>query len=77
MAEKVMINEMTVYKCGSLFSGVHNTSYPRVDPVVIMAVVSPDGKKLLLGRQKRFPPGMWSCLAGFVEPGNYRKFWEI
>ncbi len=24
----------------------------------------------LLGRQARFMPGMWSCLAGFVEPGE-------
>src|ERR1700732_2579084 len=25
------------------------------------------GDKVLLGRQKHFPPGMWSCLAGFLE----------
>ena len=35
-----------------------------------MLVVSPDGKKCLLGRAKRFPPKMWSCLAGFMEPGE-------
>jgi NAD+ diphosphatase len=28
------------------------------------------GEQCLLGRQSRFPPGMWSCLAGFVEPGE-------
>jgi NAD+ diphosphatase len=39
--------------------------FPRTDPVVIMLVTS--GEKCLLGRQKHFPPGMWSCLAGFVE----------
>jgi NAD+ diphosphatase len=33
--------------------------------VVIMLVTS--GDKCLLGRQKQFPTGMWSCLAGFVE----------
>ncbi|XP_037657817.1 peroxisomal NADH pyrophosphatase NUDT12 isoform X2 [Choloepus didactylus] len=55
--------------CPSL-RGVHNTSYPRVDPVVIMQVVHPDGTKCLLGRQKRFPPGMFTCLAGFIEPGE-------
>ncbi|NXA50520.1 NUD12 pyrophosphatase, partial [Nothocercus julius] len=55
--------------CSSL-RGVHNTSYPRVDPVVIMLVVHPDGNHCLLGRQKRFPPGMFTCLAGFVEPGE-------
>src|ERR1700726_1868513 len=39
--------------------------FPRTDPVVIMLVTS--GDKVLLGRQKHFPPGMYSCLAGFVE----------
>jgi NAD+ diphosphatase len=39
--------------------------FPRTDPVVIMHVAS--GEKCLLGRQKQFPPGMYSCLAGFVE----------
>ena len=29
-----------------------------------------DGERCLLGRQSRFPPGMYSCLAGFVEPGE-------
>jgi len=39
--------------------------FPRTDPVVIMLVTS--GDKCLLGRQQRFLPGMYSCLAGFVE----------
>jgi NAD+ diphosphatase len=39
--------------------------FPRTDPVVIMLVAL--GDKVLLGRQKQFPPGMYSCLAGFVE----------
>jgi NAD+ diphosphatase len=39
--------------------------FPRTDPVVIMLVTS--GDKCLLGRQKQFMPGMYSCLAGFVE----------
>jgi len=39
--------------------------FPRTDPVVISLVAS--GDKCLLGRQKQFPPGMYSCLAGFVE----------
>jgi NAD+ diphosphatase len=39
--------------------------FPRTDPVVIMLVTS--GEKCLMGRQKQFPQGMWSCLAGFVE----------
>ncbi|XP_015279570.1 PREDICTED: peroxisomal NADH pyrophosphatase NUDT12 [Gekko japonicus] len=50
--------------------GVHNTCYPRVDPVVIMQVIHPDGNHCLLGRKKRFHPGMYTCLAGFVEPGE-------
>jgi NAD+ diphosphatase len=42
--------------------------FPRTDPVVIMLAI--DGERCLLGRQSRFPPGMWSCLAGFCEPGE-------
>ncbi|HVY56761.1 MAG TPA: NAD(+) diphosphatase [Xanthobacteraceae bacterium] len=42
--------------------------FPRTDPVVIMLTI--DGDRCLLGRQSRFAPGMWSCLAGFVEPGE-------
>jgi NAD+ diphosphatase len=42
--------------------------FPRTDPVVIMLVT--DGEHCLLGREARWPPGMHSCLAGFVEPGE-------
>ena len=42
--------------------------FPRTDPVVIMLAV--DGDDCLLGRQPRFPKGMYSALAGFVEPGE-------
>jgi NAD+ diphosphatase len=42
--------------------------FPRTDPVVIMLAVRAD--ECLLGRQPRFGKGMWSCLAGFVEPGE-------
>ena len=42
--------------------------FPRTDPVVIMLAI--DGDRCLLGRQRRFGAGMWSCLAGFVEPGE-------
>lgn len=42
--------------------------FPRVDPVVIMLPVS--GDKCLLGRQRAWPRGMHSALAGFVEPGE-------
>ncbi len=39
--------------------------FPRTDPVVIMLVTK--GDKCLMGRASRFVPGMYSCLAGFVE----------
>jgi NAD+ diphosphatase len=42
--------------------------FPRVDPVVIM-LAEHDGK-VLLGRQPQYPPGRYSALAGFVEPGE-------
>ncbi len=42
--------------------------FPRTDPVVIMLAV--DGDNCLLGRQPRFPKGMYSALAGFVEGGE-------
>ncbi len=42
--------------------------FPRLEPVVIMLVT--DGDRCLLGRQMRFPPGMYSCLAGFAEIGE-------
>src|SRR6185312_15503009 len=42
--------------------------FPRTDPVVIMLAVR--GDKGLLGRSGRFAATMWSCLAGFVEPGE-------
>lgn len=54
--------------------------FPRTDPVVIMLVVR--GDNCLLARQSRFAPGMYSCIAGFVEPGETfedavrRETWE-
>lgn len=42
--------------------------FPRVDPVVIM--LATHGEACLLGRGKQFPAGMFSALAGFVEPGE-------
>lgn len=42
--------------------------FPRTDPVTIMLVENED--RLLLGRQPRFPPRIYSALAGFVEPGE-------
>jgi NAD+ diphosphatase len=42
--------------------------FPRTDPAMIVLVR--DGDECLLGRQKRFPAGMYSTLAGFIEPGE-------
>ncbi|MEM7744196.1 MAG: NAD(+) diphosphatase [Pseudomonadota bacterium] len=42
--------------------------FPRTDPVVIMLILH--GDKALLGRQKVWPQGMYSLLAGFMEPGE-------
>ena len=42
--------------------------FPRTDPAVIMLVTN--GERALMGRSKNFVPGMYSTLAGFVEPGE-------
>ena len=42
--------------------------FPRTDPVAIMLAVREDA--CLLGRSPHFAPGMYSCLAGFIEPGE-------
>ncbi|MCK0151891.1 NAD(+) diphosphatase [Marivita sp. S6314] len=54
--------------------------FPRTDPVVIMLITR--GNRVLLGRSPGWPEGMYSCLAGFVEPGETieaavrREVWE-
>lgn len=61
---------------------ISNLSFPRTDPTIIVAVVSTDGKRVLLGRSKRFPPNLYSTLAGFIEPAESiedavrREVWE-
>jgi NAD+ diphosphatase len=42
--------------------------FPRVDPVAIM--LAEHRGRVLVGRQHRYPPGRYSALAGFVEPGE-------
>ena len=49
------------YKCGK-------SHFPRTDPAIITLISFKD--KILLGRSPRFPEGMYSTLAGFVEPGE-------
>ena len=54
--------------------------FPRTDPVVIMLVTR--GNSVLLGRAPAWPEGFFSCLAGFMEPGETleaavrREVWE-
>jgi NAD+ diphosphatase len=43
--------------------------FPRTDPAVIM-LVHDGGDRCVLGRQAAWPPGRFSILAGFVEPGE-------
>ncbi|ALH82133.1 NAD(+) diphosphatase [Sphingopyxis macrogoltabida] len=51
-------------KCGAC----NAEHFPRVDPVVIM--LAECDRRVLVGRQGGFPPGFFSALAGFVEPGE-------
>jgi NAD+ diphosphatase len=48
--------------------------FPRTDPAVIMAIThgepGSDDESILLGRQRAWPAGRWSTLAGFCEPGE-------
>jgi len=52
---------LTCEQCG-------RQQFPRTDPAVIMLVT--DGERALLGRQPSWPPGRFSTLAGFVDPGE-------
>jgi NAD+ diphosphatase len=49
-------------------AGCRAMHFPRTDPAVIMLVTR--GEEALFGRSRHFPPGMYSTLAGFVEPGE-------
>lgn len=49
-------------------SSCNHSVYPRISPCVIMSVIRDD--EILLGRSPHFPEGMYSTLAGFVEPGE-------
>ncbi|MDO9417647.1 NAD(+) diphosphatase [Pararhizobium sp.] len=68
-------------KCGSTMeargggyrrvcSGCGHLAFPRTDPVVIMLTIDIERDLCLLGRSPHFPEGMYSCLAGFLEPGE-------
>ena len=49
--------------------GCEDVQFPRTDPVSIMLIHDGQGR-CVLGRSPRFPEKMWSCLAGFIEPGE-------
>ena len=55
--------QCTNLACGAL-------RFPRIDPVVIMMVISPDNSKCLLGRSHDYPERIIAPLAGFMEPGE-------
>ncbi len=63
-AESVMEREGWQRQCPSC-GAVH---FPRTDPVVIMLITR--GNRVLMGRSHGWPEGMYSLLAGFVEPGE-------
>jgi NAD+ diphosphatase len=76
MAEAGHARRCTGDVCGTV-------QFPRTDPVVIM-LIHREGQ-CLLGRAiraRRYPPGLHSCLAGYVEPGESieeavrRETWE-
>jgi len=52
--------------CSNIECG--KSHFPRTDPAIITLISYKD--KILLGRSPRFPEGMYSTLAGFVEPGE-------
>lgn len=61
---------------------ISNLQFPRTDVSIIAAVINYSNDKILLGRGKRFPPGFYSTLAGFLEPAETieecvrREIWE-
>ncbi len=55
-----------VRRCGDRTCGVDH--FPRTDPAIIVLVT--DGDRCLLGRKDIWPEGVYSTLAGFVEPGE-------
>jgi NAD+ diphosphatase len=67
-------------RCPREAGGCGAEHFPRVDPVTIM-LAEYDGR-VLVGRQHGWPPGRYSALAGFIEPGETveeavaRELWE-
>ncbi|HSN71336.1 MAG TPA: NAD(+) diphosphatase, partial [Steroidobacteraceae bacterium] len=57
-----------VMRCSDPACGTQH--FPRVDPAIIVLVADADDGRALLGRQASWPPGRYSTIAGFVEPGE-------
>jgi NAD+ diphosphatase len=61
---------------------VSNASFPRLDPVLITCVMNASRDKVLFTRLPKFPKGMYTHIAGFIEPGETieeavsREVWE-
>jgi len=51
-------------------SCIHTQQYPSISPIAITRVLDHTKEKALLVRQSRHPKGMYSCIAGFIEPGE-------
>lgn len=69
-------------KCPVKNASVSNIAFPRTDSVIITAITNSTYDKVLLGRGRRFPGPMYSCIAGFMEPSetievaSLREVWE-
>ena len=55
-----------VLRCSN--EACRSQQFPRIDPAIIVLIT--DGERALLGRQASWPPGRYSTIAGFVEPGE-------
>lgn len=74
-----------VYSCPVRQTKVNNVCFPRMDPVVIIALRNSEGSKILLGhnaRRRQLDKKFYSCFSGFMEPGEtiestaLREVWE-
>jgi NAD+ diphosphatase len=65
LASRAAGHELRCTQCG-------RAQFPRTDPAVIMAITHGEGddEAILLGRNRAWPVGRWSTLAGFCEPGE-------
>ncbi|WP_157017595.1 NAD(+) diphosphatase [Mesorhizobium xinjiangense] len=61
-------SEMRAAGCKRVCPNCQAQHFPRTDPVAIMLAVRADA--CVLGRSPHFQPNMYSCLAGFIEPGE-------